>query len=247
MNEFNILDKKIGSISDYNLRLNEAYNNGDPLVCTFVNPYSYPILSNLSNVVSRFNLVLSDGVMHTKLHNMFYPEKIERVSFDLSSIALEVLARAQEKGLSIAFIGTKSEYAKVLPKKLYDIFPNLNICYCRDGFFNSDMERLIIHEIDDSCPDILVVGMGTPLQEEFLLKCVDKLTSVKEFYTCGGFLEQTAVKGDYYPKIIKKTGLRWLYRALKHSHVRKRLVKEYPAFLYVYLKWHFKRQTRIKE
>ncbi len=56
-------------------------------------------------------------------------------------------------------------------------------------------KRLIIHEIDDSCPDILVVGMGTPLQEEFLLKCVDKLTSVKEFYTCGGFLEQTASKG----------------------------------------------------
>ncbi len=76
--------------------------------------------------------------------------------------------------------------------------------------------------------------MGTPLQEEFLIR-IKKAINIKILITCGGFLTQTSMFGDYYHPIIKKLGLRWLQRAILHKHVRDRLIKVYPEFLLSYL------------
>jgi N-acetylglucosaminyldiphosphoundecaprenol N-acetyl-beta-D-mannosaminyltransferase len=235
------LDRQIVSKSVWDQKVNEVYlaNSSEKIIATFVNPFSYPILLDKPDLSSRFNLIFSDGALHTKLHNMFCVNKIDRVSFDLSSIAKDTLLRAQKMNLRIAFIGGKPEHSEALPCKLLELFPELNIVFCRDGYFGDEKEKKeCIVDLKGSQPDIVIIGMGTPLQEEFLLKVVDGLPSTREFYTCGGFLEQTATKGDYYHPIVKKLGIRWLQRAIMHSHVRKRLFLDYPRFIFNYIKSH---------
>lgn len=235
------LDEKLSSSLALEEKLKEVYaKKGDEkVVATFVNPFSYPILSDKEDLVERFNFIFSDGALHTRLHNIFCNNKIDRVSFDLSSIAKCTLQRAQQKGLRVAFIGGKPEHANALPSKITELFPGLNIVFCRDGYFKRDDEKLhCFEQLRQTFPDIVIIGMGTPLQEEFLLKCLDSVPSALEFYTCGGFLEQTATKGDYYHPLVKKLGLRWLQRACMHSHVRNRLFKDYPKFVLSYVKSH---------
>lgn len=235
------LDGQIVSKSAWEQKVNEVYlaDSGEKIIATFVNPFSYPILLDKPDLSSRFNLIFSDGALHTKLHNIFCKNKIDRVSFDLSSIAQDTLIRAQKNQLKVAFIGGKPEHANALPGKLLELFPGLNIALCRDGYFNGEQEKAeCIKELHTLEPDIVIIGMGTPLQEEFLLKAVESVSSAREFYTCGGFLEQTATKGDYYHPLVKKLGLRWLQRACMHSHVRNRLLKDYPKFLIQYIKKH---------
>ncbi|WP_404393198.1 WecB/TagA/CpsF family glycosyltransferase [Pseudoalteromonas phenolica] len=235
------LDGQIVSKSVWEQKVNDVYleDSGEKIIATFVNPFSYPILLDKPDLSSRFNLIFSDGALHTKLHNIFCEHKIDRVSFDLSSIAQDTLARAQENNLKIALIGGKPEHAKTLPSKLLELFPKLNIVLCIDGYFNGEQEKKgCIEGLEILEPDIVIIGMGTPLQEEFLVKVVDGVPSAREFYTCGGFLEQTATKGDYYHPIVKKLGVRWLQRAILHSHVRKRLLSDYPRFIFNYIKDH---------
>lgn len=234
------LDSKIKSKDDWRNLLSTVYNKSDsPLIATFVNPFSYQLLVNRVDLCSRFNLILSDGALHTKLHNTFCKNKINRVSFDLSSIAKDVLQRASETGLKVAFIGGKQSHIDILEERLSDLFPGLNVCYARNGYMDIEEKKSCIKNLKSQSPDIVIVGMGTPLQEEFLISCLDSNINAKEFYTCGGFIEQTATKGDYYYPIVKKLGIRWLQRAVMHSHVRKRLLVDYPRFVFNYLKEHF--------
>lgn len=237
------LDKKIVSKNVWEKKLEKIYTTvgREKIIATFVNPFSYPILINKPDLYNQFNLIFSDGLLHTKLHNIFCKNKIDRVSFDLSSIAKDTLLRAQEQQLKVALIGGKPEHADALPTKLLALFPNLIISYCRDGYFNlEDEKQRCFIELVNSSPDIIIVGMGTPLQEKFLLECVERVESAREFYTCGGFLEQTATKGDYYHPLVKKLGLRWLQRAIMHKHVRERLIRDYPLFIFKYCLSHFK-------
>ncbi|WP_257324834.1 WecB/TagA/CpsF family glycosyltransferase [Pseudoalteromonas rhizosphaerae] len=243
-NNFTKLNNKFSSKKDWQEKVKQltySNNDSDKIIATFVNPYSYPILQDEPELWQAFNMIFSDGLLHTKLHNIFCENKIDRVSFDLSSIAKDTLLRAQEQRLKVAFIGGKPEHAVALPAKLFVLFPNLIISYCRDGYFDlKDEKQRCFTELDNCTPDIIIVGMGTPLQEQFLLQCVERVKSAREFYTCGGFLEQTATKGDYYHPLVKKLGLRWLQRAIMHKHVRDRLIRDYPQFIVKYCMSHFK-------
>ena len=77
--------------------------------------------------------------------------------------------------------------------------------------------------------------MGTPYQERFSVSLKKLLTSPATIITCGGFLTQTSIKADYYHPLIKKLGLRWLQRMVMHKHVRDRVLKKYPKFIFYYL------------
>ena len=82
-------------------------------------------------------------------------------------------------------------------------------------------------------PNVVILSLGSGLQEEFAIKIKQKYKS-KEIivYTSGAFISQTAIRKDYYPAIIDSLGLRWMYRALYNSHVRKRLFFNYPRNIF---------------
>ena len=81
----------------------------------------------------------------------------------------------------------------------------------------------------------VICGMGTPHQESFGLLLKNAKGSIKQIYTCGGFLHQSSESIEYYPKWINRLNLRWLYRAIKEDYVLKRLLVQYPQFLFVAL------------
>lgn len=134
--------------------------------------------------------------------------------------------------MSIAIIGGTSDELAIVCKYIEDRYKGINICFKHSSYIDNATE--VISALVSANPDALIVGMGTPKQESFILSVEDPLPMCKFYFTCGGFLSQTASSGDYYHPIIKKLGLRWLQRAFLHKHVRERLIKDYPVF---YLKY----------
>ena len=91
-----------------------------------------------------------------------------------------------------------------------------------------------LKSLDDTFFHIVLAGMGTPLQDEFLLRC-KALLRFNRAFTCGGFISQTTEKLNYYPSIINRLNLRLPYRLLFEPHVRKRYVTTYPKFFIRYV------------
>ncbi|HIF9174739.1 TPA: WecB/TagA/CpsF family glycosyltransferase [Photobacterium damselae] len=202
---------------------------------TFVNPVSYYGFLELEEK-EMFSNVYSDGLLLTRLHNIFHGKnKIDRISFDFSSIAGDVLTSAEKLNLNTIFIGGSDYEAKLANIALSNRYPKLNL-KCYSGYFSDIKSRNeFIESLNNVDVDIIVSGMGFPQQELFLVQCKKSISRCFVGFTCGGFITQTAIKPDYYSPMVKVFGLRWLQRAFMHKHVRQRLIKDYPIFIYRYI------------
>jgi N-acetylglucosaminyldiphosphoundecaprenol N-acetyl-beta-D-mannosaminyltransferase len=197
-------------------------------VITFVNTFSYYQLLDSGFPLDRLDTIFVDGQLQVKLHNFFHKEKINRASFDFSSMADDCFEYARKNNMKIALVGARPDEIKEAVENLRGKYNGLRIVYSRDGYFSSEEEkRILCGELKEKNPDMIILGMGTPEQE----KCALYLSEqglLCPIFTCGGFLTQTAKKPDYYLPLVKRLNLRWLQRALEFKHVRKRLFVDYP-------------------
>lgn len=219
-----------------------TYPIGSSKVITFVNPFSYQILDSRSELVSDIDYIFSDGSLFCFMHNICNKQnKISRASFDYSSLAEPVFSFCENNKLRVAFVGAEESQLVLALENIKARHQNLDIVYSRNGFFkDSDEINQSLEEMALSNVDVVIVGMGTPMQEEFSIQVKNKLPEGVLIFTCGGFLTQTSIRPDYYSPIIKKLGLRWLQRFVAHEHVRSRVLNDYPRFCYLYLKQNFR-------
>lgn len=240
---FSKLDSKIYSKDIFRDVLNGyACKRSRAFLITFVNPFSYQVLLGRNDIVDEFDAFFTDGILLQCLHNIFYPDrKVERLSFDFTSIAHDVFAHAQKQCLNVTLIGASTKEVDKAISNILVMYPLLNIVYSHCGYFSDEDEVLECLKVVSAVnTDILIVGMGTPLQEEFIIKASKQCSNVKLMFTCGGFIMQTAMRADYYHPIIKKLGFRWLQRMVLHKHVRQRVFKDYPVFFIKYIWQHIK-------
>ncbi|MFM2482027.1 WecB/TagA/CpsF family glycosyltransferase [Celerinatantimonas sp. YJH-8] len=207
---------------------------------TFANPGSYFLIKKLLDSSSYNNqfTVCADGVSLVILENLFNKNTISRYSFDYTSIADEVFSFCVEQEKRVSIVGTTDENIGVFVDFLKNKYTNINISLFSSGFFKSDLERSqLIRNIADRKVDVVVVGMGSPYQEKFLIDLSNYGWKGYGF-TCGGFIDQTVMKGEkYYPDIVNKLNLRWLYRLFKEpQRLAYRYLIIYPFFLLKYLR-----------
>ncbi|MEZ8130721.1 WecB/TagA/CpsF family glycosyltransferase [Enterovibrio norvegicus] len=206
------------------------------IVVSFLNPYSYPIIAQHREILNGVNYWFSDGSLLCFISNLFRrkEDKITRASFDFSSIASDVFSNCVDFGIPVALVGGNEEEIVKARENISLKYKGINIVFYRDGYFTYDDYDQISKEIISSGAKVVIVGMGTPLQEKFSI-ALSKRKFNGFIFTCGGFLTQTSRKLDYYSTFTKKTGLRWLQRAFSDKHVRKRLTNQYPRFVFGYL------------
>lgn len=229
-----ILIEKIVTTNYYNL--NEIVVRKG-CIFTFLNPVSY--LTALSNkeIFSKYDGIFADGSLLVIAIKLLYGMKVIRRSFDMTSLAPEVLNYAAKHGKTIYIVASKQEQLEKAIEIFKERYPNLLFAGYRNGYFASEEEQnkeaAYITQLN---PDFLIVGMGALMQERFLLK-------VKEAgyqgigFTCGGFIHQTSKNEiDYYPKWADRLNLRFVYRMYKEKHTRKRYLQAalvFPArFIY---------------
>lgn len=227
-----LLNKKIYSGDQFDAIRANALKADRPVAISFVNPFSYHEVQKRPELVENIDYFFSDGALLCKLNNLFLP-KITRASFDYSSIAAPFLQHISDEHLNLAVIGATADENEKAVKVLKQQYPNIHIVYARDGYI--DDTAPVLKELEERNVNVVLVGMGTPYQEQFCVTAKNKIHLPMLFITCGGFLTQTSIKPDYYHPIIKKLGLRWLQRMVKHKHVRDRVIRQYPKFIVSYL------------
>jgi N-acetylglucosaminyldiphosphoundecaprenol N-acetyl-beta-D-mannosaminyltransferase len=117
-------------------------------------------------------------------------------------------------GLSLYLLGSRSDVIEKAVRRLERRYPDLRIVGFHSGYIADKSERdAVIADINRSKPNILIVGMGMPLQEKWLLEHMSHLhvnvalTGGAVFDYVGGIIRTT-------PDLLYKMKLEWLFRLL---------------------------------
>ena len=131
------------SIEDYK-HLKYDIKNDNLNLISFINPFSFYELKNNPELTNKFDGFFSDGGLLCKMHNLFNKEKIDRVSFDYSSIADDFLKFCEIEKLKVSIIGATSDELSKSINVFKEKYPNLVFGYCNDGYFKGDDFNKII-------------------------------------------------------------------------------------------------------
>ncbi|OUO65747.1 WecB/TagA/CpsF family glycosyltransferase [Bacteroides sp. An269] len=220
---FSPLVQKI--LSTETLSIDEVFTKKGRIY-TFLNPVSY--LSALDNkaMFTRFDGIFADGSILVAAIKTIYGKHVTRRSFDMTSIAPELLSFAETNKKTVYVVASQQEQVEKAVGIFKERYADLCVCGYRNGYFTSEMEMdREAERIVALNPDFLIVGMGIVMQEKFLLKVHDKGYKGIGF-TCGGFIHQTAKNEiDYYPAWVDRLNLRFAYRMYKEKHTRKRYLQ----------------------
>ncbi len=209
------------------------------MIYTYLNPVSYLTALKEKALFGMMDGIFADGSLLATAIRLVYGVKVTRRSFDMTSMAPEVLAYANEQGKSVCVVATRQDMLEKTLGIFAAQYPRIDWRGCRNGYFatRTEMEDEA-RKIAESDADFLIVGMGIKMQERFLLMC--KKAGYKGIgFTCGGFIHQTADqegKVDYYPAWVDRFNLRFFYRMYKEPHTRKRYAIAAFAFPYKFLK-----------
>ena len=172
-----------------------------------------------------FGVLLAAYLLGRKL-----PERITYADF------MPVLAeRGSTNKYKFFFLGAKPGIAERAADKLRMKYPDLKV-NCHHGFFDrrkdSSENRAIIELINQSQSDILVLGMGMPFQESWLLENFENL-NVRLALPAGAVFDYMSGELPRPPKWMHKIGLEWLGRLLiEPRRLWRRYLIGIPLFLY---------------
>lgn len=178
------------------------------------------------DILHNSDLNIADGVgveIALKMKRKINQRRIRGVDFSRKLVEL-----ASKKKYRIGFLGAKEEVIQKTKENFLTQYPNLNVVYLRNGYFNSDNE--IIEEIKQASPQILLVGLGSPKQEEFIVKLKNILSGCVLIGVGGSFDVFSGIVKES-PLIFQKLGLEWLYRTLLQPERFKRIFPVLPIFL----------------
>ena len=200
-------------------------------IYTFLNPVSYLIALENKSLFEQFDGIFADGSLLVSAIRLVYGKRVTRRSFDMTSLAPELLNYLMESRKTLYIVASGQEQVECSVRIFQEQYPELRIAGFRNGYFSSDaeMNKEASHIVELN-PDFLIVGMGALMQEKFLLK-VKKMGYQGIGFTCGGFVHQTAMnRMHYYPNWVDKMNLRFVYRMYKEKHTRTRYLQ--AAFLF---------------
>jgi N-acetylglucosaminyldiphosphoundecaprenol N-acetyl-beta-D-mannosaminyltransferase len=207
-------------------------NNYGIGIYTFVNPYTYSIARKNLELYNKFDYIYVDGCLLVAILR-FFGMQVDRRSFDETSLSPIIFSRSIDRREKVYFIGgskTENSVAVGLLEEKYGTIPWIE---CVDGYLN-DTIKSKIKDIKDLHPDLVICGMGAPLQEKVLVGLKES-GWVGVGFTCGAFITQTSKGIKYYPDIFNKLNLRWLYRLLNERHFLKRFVIDYPKGIFHFI------------
>jgi N-acetylglucosaminyldiphosphoundecaprenol N-acetyl-beta-D-mannosaminyltransferase len=182
--------------------------------------------AEMMQAVRKADLVIPDGIgviYGAKILSRPLKERIPGIE-----LATEIISRLPEKNMSLFLFGAKPGVADKAAEELKKTYPGLNVCGTENGYFSDDAP--IIEKINSAAPDLLLVCLGAPKQEKWMLANTGKL-NVGLMMGLGGSLDVFAGVVQRSPESWNRLGLEWLYRLIKQPSRIKRMIK-LPLFLF---------------
>ncbi len=110
-------------------------------------------------------------------------------------------------------------------------YPGWDLAGFHQGYLHKDNASETINLINEAEPDVLLVGMGNPLQEQWIHEHQHQL-KVAVAIGVGGLFDHWAGNLERAPAWIRKIGYEWLQLLLQQPHKWRRYLLGNPKFLF---------------
>lgn len=138
-----------------------------------------------------------------------------------------------QKPLTVAMIGAEEQIAKRAAEKFKAATPWHNFVVVSDGYFDREDIPDILAKLKDVKPDILLVAMGSPMQEKWVEEYVT-IEHAKLVFTVGALFDFVSQRVPRAPASWRKLRMEWMYRLfLEPRRLWRRYILGNPLFL-----WH---------
>jgi exopolysaccharide biosynthesis WecB/TagA/CpsF family protein len=142
-----------------------------------------------------------------------------------------VMDQIKDYGTDLFLLGGKPGVAELASQKIKDRW-SVPIAGFRDGYFTEAEEQEVCEVINESGAQILLVGRGCPLQEEFVLRNQLNL-KVRLIWAVGGLFDFLSGRCPRAPMIWRRARLEWMFRWLVQPLAKAhRTWIEYPRFVF---------------
>lgn len=186
-----------------------------------------------AGIINNAELVIPDGIgVQIGLKILGY--NVRRIAgIEFSRRMVEECAKSEQ---SVALVGAKPEIVQKAKENLEHEIQGLYVTYAHDGYFRDDDE--ILNELKIRQPRLVLCALGSPKQEEFILKAKELLPDAL-FVGVGGSFDVWSGVVERAPEIYQKLGLEWLYRTVKEPKRFKRIFPTLPLFVLKVLREKF--------
>lgn len=144
-------------------------------------------------------------------------------------LMLDICEEAQNYSSNIFLYGATDEVIQNTKKELEKEYPQIKIIGTNNGY---EDEEKVVQDLKTMQIDILFVGLGSPKQEEFILKYKEELKNIKILMPVGGSFDVISGEKKRAPKWIIKCNLEWLYRLFQEP---KRIFRQMKLIKFVFL------------
>ena len=145
----------------------------------------------------------------------------------------DLAALCEERGASVYMLGGDPGVAAQAGQRLRRSHPGLHVVGTHHGYFEigSGHDERVIEDINACRPDMLLVGMGTPKQEIWAQRTVDRL-DCSVLWGVGALFDFVSGRVPRAPASLSDNGLEWIFRlAIEPQRMWRRYLVGNPVFL----------------
>ncbi len=161
------------------------------------------------HALERSQLVLADGsgvLTAARLRSLPI-----RQNLNGTDLLPKVMGTAAEAGATVFLLGARSGVAEEAARRLMLAHPGLEVVGTEHGYLGPDEEQRLLRRLRALKPDVLLVGMGVPIQELWIDRLWDELP-VKLAFGAGAFLDFAAGRVPRAPRWLRVMGMEWSFR-----------------------------------
>lgn len=167
----------------------------------------------LKKALQQASLVYCDGagiVLGSKMLGQALPTRLTAADW-----FIEMLAYFAQEKRRVYLLGGEPGVPEQALERIAAQVPNHTIVGMHHGFILNapEVAQRAIHDINALKPDILIVGFGTPLQEQWI-EANRQYLDVPSIYAIGAVMDFISGKVSRCPQWMGDAGFEWLYRLL---------------------------------
>lgn len=230
----NILNTKIYNVNyDAILEIiNRAITKKEKISIHYAN--SHILLLNLSNqkfseYLENITYFFPDGIGVYLASKFLYGKSGLKSKITGTDLYFQLIKNSTNTNTTFFFYGGSTKAISKLEEKLKTGQLQIKVVGYKSRDFSNYDE--IVQIINAAKPDILLVGLGSPFQEEFLSK-YSKSLEVAVILLVGSGIDFIANTLRRAPKFMRRIGLEWLFRlAIEPKRLWKRYIIGIPKFV----------------